>query len=206
MDQGPQTRARILDAAERLLRRHGPAKTTVVDVARALGMSHSNVYKHFPSKDALRTAVAERWLSGISGPLEQISAAKGPASRRLRAWFHALYQAKRRKVHVDPELFATYHSLVEGVPSVEDKHVEALTSQLARIVADGMRRGEFQAGNSRRTARALLDATTRFHHPHLVKARLATGRELERVLALVLGGLNPAGKARPRAGRTGRRD
>ena len=45
-----------------MLRRFGPAKTTVVDVARALDVSHGSVYRHFPSKAALRDAVTERWL------------------------------------------------------------------------------------------------------------------------------------------------
>ena len=42
------TPERILDAAEEVLRRFGPTKTTVVDVARALGVSHGSVYRHFP--------------------------------------------------------------------------------------------------------------------------------------------------------------
>ncbi len=45
---------RILDAAEDVLRRYGPAKATVVDVARALGVSHGSVYRHFPSKAEIR--------------------------------------------------------------------------------------------------------------------------------------------------------
>ncbi len=60
------TRERILTAAEELLRRHGPAKTTVADVARALGMSHANVYRHFASKAELRDVVAERWLHSVT--------------------------------------------------------------------------------------------------------------------------------------------
>src|SRR4051794_22393375 len=81
--KGQETRERILKAAEDLLRRHGPAKTTVVDVARTLEMSHANVYRHFASKTELRDAVADRWLKAISGPLEKIAHGKGKASTRL---------------------------------------------------------------------------------------------------------------------------
>ena len=45
---------RILEATEEVLRRHGPAKATVVDVARALGVSHGSVYRHFRTKAVLR--------------------------------------------------------------------------------------------------------------------------------------------------------
>ena len=63
------TREEILDAAEEVLRRYGPAKANVVDVARALNVSHGSVYRHFPSKAALREAVAERWLESVAQPL-----------------------------------------------------------------------------------------------------------------------------------------
>ena len=59
------TRERILEAAEDALRRYGPAKANVVDVARALAVSHGSVYRHFPSKASLRDAVTERWLGGL---------------------------------------------------------------------------------------------------------------------------------------------
>src|ERR1700753_2191056 len=71
--KAPDARDRILNAAEDLLRRHGPAKTTVVDVARALEMSHANVYRHFASKQALQDAVAEDWLKRVSAPLQTIT-------------------------------------------------------------------------------------------------------------------------------------
>lgn len=48
------TAERILETTEEVLRRYGPAKATVVDVARALGVSHGSVYRHFRTKAALR--------------------------------------------------------------------------------------------------------------------------------------------------------
>ena len=36
-------RRRILEAADGVLRRHGPAKTTIVEVARVMGLSHASV-------------------------------------------------------------------------------------------------------------------------------------------------------------------
>jgi AcrR family transcriptional regulator len=44
MNDSPLTYEQILEAAEDVLRRFGPGKATVVDVARALGVSHGSVY------------------------------------------------------------------------------------------------------------------------------------------------------------------
>lgn len=54
---GILSRKDILDAAEKTLRRYGPKKTSVTDVAKELNMSHGSIYRHFPNKSALKEAV-----------------------------------------------------------------------------------------------------------------------------------------------------
>ena len=187
----PLTAESILDAAELTLRRFGPRKTTVVDVARALGVSHGAVYRHFPSKEALREAVARRWLARITGPLAAIAERDGTATERLHAWLSALAAAKRSKVLDDPELFAGYAILAEETRDVVSEHVAALVGQLAGIVESGVAEGEFRAVDPDRTAAALFDATVRFHHPaHAYEWLQAPGDEaLNAVLDLLLDGL-----------------
>ena len=73
------TPERILEATEEVLRRYGLAKATVVDVARALDVSHGSVYRHFPSKASLREAVARRWLDRANAPLQKVAESTGPA-------------------------------------------------------------------------------------------------------------------------------
>ena len=143
--RAPLTREQILDAAEEVLRRYGPAKANVVDVARALNVSHGSVYRHFPSKAALREAVAERWLASGARPLDEITDA--------REWFDTLIALKRRRALEDPEMFATYINFAHESGDVVRRHFERLVDSLARIVGD------------RTTARALILATARFHDP-----------------------------------------
>ena len=185
------TRERVLDAAEDVLRRFGPPKATVVDVARALGVSHGSVYRHFPSKAALRDAVAERWLSRVSQPLAAIAAENGPAPERLRRWLDTLIAFKRRKVLDDPEMFANYLEIAAGARDVVKGHVEALSGQVAQILRDGMNRREFAVTDPLSAGKAIFEATARFHHP--AHAREWTEPDLdshfEAVWALLLRGL-----------------
>ena len=185
------TREQILEAAEEVLRRYGPAKANVVDVARALGVSHGSVYRHFGSKAALRDAVTERWLAGISAPLEAVADEDGPAAERLERWLDLLVHSKRSKALEDPELFATYVELAAHAREVVKAHVDTLVGQLARIVADGVAQGKFETAEPRATARAVFDATARFHNP--ANAAAWSDPEIdaayEGVRALVLRGL-----------------
>ena len=53
-------RAHILDAAETCFVRSGFHRTTVQDVAAEAGMSAGNLYRYFPSKDAIVVGLSER--------------------------------------------------------------------------------------------------------------------------------------------------
>src|SRR5277367_1381333 len=88
---------RVLATAEDVIRRFGPAKATVVDVARALGVSHAAVYRHVASKAELRDLVVGRWIEETMPPLRAIAAKSGPAPQRLRRLLDAMIAVKRRR-------------------------------------------------------------------------------------------------------------
>lgn len=185
-------RDRILDATVDLLRRHGPGKTGVVDVARALDMSHSNVYKHFASKSALFDAVAERWLEQVMLPLTKITAdKKTPAPKRLKAWARALAEVKRRKVLDDPELFAVYNGITANAHEVVARHVGRLAQEVGEILRDGVKAGDWPLKSVDAAAATVLNATSRFHHPAMVQ--LDQGRsdlkELDALMDVLIAGL-----------------
>jgi AcrR family transcriptional regulator len=163
------TRERILDTTVELLRRHGPGKTGVVDVARALDMSHSNVYRHFASKSALFDAVAERWLALVMAPLTTITAdKKTPAAKRLKKWVRTLAEVKRKKVLEDPEMFAVYHSITADLHEVVAAHLARMHGQIAEILRDGVKEGAWRLKTPDATAKLILNATLGFHHPAMV--------------------------------------
>ena len=185
------TPERILEATEDVLRRFGLAKATVVDVARALDVSHGSVYRHFPSKASLRQAVAKRWLDRANAPLAKIAEASGPAPARLEKWLRTMFEIKYKKVHEDPEMFATYLTLAQEACEAVKAHKERLVGQVAHILSDGVKQGAFQVADVKTTARAVFDATTRYHHPahsdEWKDPQLAA--RIDALLALLLRGL-----------------
>ena len=185
------TPERILEVTEDVLRRFGLAKATVVDVARALDVSHGSVYRHFPSKASLREAVAKRWLDRANAPLQEISESTGPATARLERWLRTMIGIKFKKVCDDPEMFATYLSLAQEACKVVKAHKDRLVDQIADILDDGVKQGVFQVADAKATARALFDATSRFHHPAHSDEWSDPDHEarVDAVLALLLRGL-----------------
>src|ERR1700739_4285016 len=185
------TPERILELTEDVLRRFGLAKATVVDVARALEVSHGSVYRHFPSKASLRDAVAKRWLDRLNAPLQKIADASGPAPARLERWLRMMCAIKHKKVGEDPEMFATYLTLAREACKVVKAHKEGLIDQIAGILSDGVKQGAFEVADVKASARAVFDACIRFHHPaHSDEwSDPALSARVDALLALLLKGL-----------------
>ncbi|WP_194923729.1 TetR family transcriptional regulator [Catenulispora pinisilvae] len=162
---GPLTPERILEAAEETLRRFGPAKTTVVDVARALGVSHGSVYRHFPTKADLRDAVVDRWLQRMHPWLSAVAQGEGAAAERVRLVLWTLAEMKWTQSQNDPEFFTAFAELAEEARTPVVAHVDFVVAQLTKVIAEGVARGEIASADPRATALAVFDATAKFHNP-----------------------------------------
>lgn len=130
------TRA-ILDRARDQLAEVGPAALSVRAIARDLGMASSAVYRYFPSRDALLTALIIEGYDDLGGAVEAADADVRPRRRldlRLRAVCHAI----RDWARADPHRYGLlYGTPVPGYAAPDDTVGPATrtTSTLLTIVA-----------------------------------------------------------------------
>jgi AcrR family transcriptional regulator len=113
------TRA-ILDNAGAQLAEIGPAALSVRAIARDLGMASSAVYRYFPSRDALLTALLVEAYDELG---EAVEAADAGVRRRadLRGRFRAMAAALRDWANANPHSYAlAYGSPVPGYAAPED--------------------------------------------------------------------------------------
>ncbi|MFC4376137.1 TetR/AcrR family transcriptional regulator [Nocardia halotolerans] len=80
MSRGIDTRARILEAAELLMRESGLARTTTKEIARAAGCSEPALYRHFASKEDLLVAVLQERLPAFGSLISQFTVDPGDRS------------------------------------------------------------------------------------------------------------------------------
>jgi TetR/AcrR family transcriptional repressor of uid operon len=71
-DNHQERRTRILEAAQACFVRSGFHRTTMQDVAAEVGMSPGNLYRYFPSKDAIAVGLAERDRARISAEFAEL--------------------------------------------------------------------------------------------------------------------------------------
>jgi AcrR family transcriptional regulator len=173
--------AKILAAAADHLRRFGLARTTIVAIAADAGMSHANVYRYFPSKEALIDAVAAQWLKPIESGLRDIADGPDPADDKLERMLSALQRAYRATADDDPNLFRIFAAAVEEGRGIARKHRARVQSEVQRVVEEGINAGTFAMRDTRRALGLVFDAAAQAEARfgvmmRLVLRALATGR------------------------------
>lgn len=191
------TDARLLAIAAEHLRRLGPKRVTVVAVAAEAGMTHANVYRYFPSKDALLDAVAGRWLREVEARLAGISDAPDPPDDKIERLLTALAAAQREVLASEPHLFAVHRDAALASRPIARRHRGRLRTLVEHVVEEGIGTGSFAARDHERAIAYIFDASYRFTHP------LAIGHDADLPADLIEARLGAVIQAIQRALRTG---
>jgi AcrR family transcriptional regulator len=106
-------REALVEAAHQLARAGGPDAIVVREASRRVGVSHNAAYRHFPDRESLLAAVAERCLAELAALMERLmseAGAVGPPLGRARARLRATGRAYIEFAHTEPGLFHTAFS------------------------------------------------------------------------------------------------
>jgi AcrR family transcriptional regulator len=134
----------ILERAGAQLAEVGPAALSVRQIARDLEMASSAVYRYFPSRDALLTALLIQAFDGLGQAVDEGAGAASPDD--LRGRWRGLAFALRGWAVAHPHEYAlTYGSPVPGYAAPQDTVASA---QRVGLVLLGLMHDAHQAGRS----------------------------------------------------------
>jgi AcrR family transcriptional regulator len=136
-----RNRARILAAAEEVFAQQGASASTE-EVARRAGVAVGTVFRHFPAKHDLLTAIMKDLLERLAGDVSRL-AESGDPGRALREFFTSLVRQSAAKKSVIELLAAagTDVQLAGALATLRD----GLAGLLARAQQAGAVRPEVQA-------------------------------------------------------------
>ena len=182
-----EARERILAEAERVVLASGPAQLRVTAVARALGMSHANVYRYFKSRRALVEAIAEAHLARARSAVQEAMRGAGPrASAKLEA--AAVAMARHKEAQQQSGAHRVVAMILDDAPELAARHLAAQHYRLAAVLEQGTDDGELAVDDPVDTAHAVLDALAAIHHPALQSPGRLEARA-RRLVRLLLRGL-----------------
>ncbi|WP_426127624.1 TetR family transcriptional regulator [Pararhizobium sp. PWRC1-1] len=165
--------ARILEAAERLFRHYGYAKTNVADIARDLGMSPANIYRFFASKTEIHQAICGRMLDGSYQQAYEISRLPISAADRLRRYLQAEHQLIVTAMLDHEKVHEMVIVAIERDWHVIEKHIDRIHELVEEIIRQGIAAGEFAEQDPAVAARSFGAATVVMCHPQLVSQCLS---------------------------------
>lgn len=182
---------KAIDLTIERMRQVGFEKVRLVEIAKALGVSHAALYSHFKDKSALFDAVSERWLKKIDEDLEAICNKSKDPCERILAWMLSLHHAKLEKVMHDPELYKAFSYSTSIEKPFSRRHIETMKAQLTGLVREAIVKKRLRNADPELMASVIREAMMSFHHPKLVAQHLGEKREplLRQVLDSVLKGL-----------------
>ena len=165
---------------------------TVVDIARALKMSHANVYRFFKNKSEILDAISDEWLCKLEVFVEEIAGRRVSAGARIEAVVLELHRRRKQKLVKDAAFFETYRRVVELRPEFASRRREKIRKVFERLIKEGEQSGEFRAVNAGSASTVLKDATSLFLHPFLIPTTLnePTEARARNVVRFILAGFS----------------
>jgi AcrR family transcriptional regulator len=188
-------RAAIMDAAASVFAEAGYSGASTGTIAARLGMTQSNLYYYFRSKDDALEEICLVALDGYIRGAKAILASRAPFRRRLLETVQSHLAILTQR----PDHFVTFLTCRQELPEAGRHRVGRITreyeSLVERLIAEGRASGEIGAEVDPAFATSCLLALC--HNPAIYR-RAFLGRDFETLTndlaALFLDGIAPGGK------------
>lgn len=197
----PQTRGpsdhsvrdQVVAAATEYFGHYGYEKTTVSDLAKAIGFSKAYIYKFFESKQAIGEVICSNRLAMIMALVGSAITDAPTASEKLRRLFRALSETGSDLFFHDRKLYdIAAVAARDQWPSVT-AHETHLLQIIQQILREGRESGEFERKTPLdETASAIYLVMRPYINPVQLQYNLETAGEAAVLLsALILRSLSP---------------
>ncbi|ETF03443.1 hypothetical protein W822_06645 [Advenella kashmirensis W13003] len=142
----PDRRRKIIEASRRLFARYGYSGASISMIAAETGLTKAALYHHFPNKEAIYRASSTTGMDELLYEVTRaISAEKGTAEDRLRAYMHASVQQYERNQDSWMSGSAIFWTAASEEARAQILEVrDAYENLLKQIIQDGIDAGVFR--------------------------------------------------------------
>ena len=183
----------IVAAAKEHFSLYGYGKTTVSDLAKAIGFSKGYIYKFFDSKQAIGEAICAGCLGKIMVSADEALAGADSATEKFRRLFRIIVEQSADLFFVERKLYD-----IAAVSALENwgssrNYMQTIAALLRQIILEGRESGEFERKTPLdETCRGILQVMQPFMNPLMLQHNLDVLPEAPNEVAnLVLRSLAP---------------
>ncbi len=156
--QVSEKKNQILNAAKQVFGRFGFVKTTLDDVANAVGMKKASLYYYYESKEELFKDVVKSETSELIKELENKIFTIDDVHTQLKTYIKIRLDYFQKLINIHN---LTVNSILEFKPITELLYREFFEKQIqivVKIFSDGQQRGELKNVDTQRTANIFISA------------------------------------------------
>jgi AcrR family transcriptional regulator len=195
-DRGPsdhEVRDQIVSAATQHFSLYGYEKTTVSDLAKAIGFSKAYVYKFFASKQAIGEVICANCLREIENDVRAAIGQTQQPPEKMRRLFKSVVEASMRLFFQDRKLYEIAAAAATQRWQATLAYEASLQAVLQEILLEGRQSGDFERKTPiDETARAIFLVMRPYLDPLLLQYSLDSATEAPAQLSsLVLRSLSP---------------
>lgn len=134
----------ILSAAKTLFAHHGLKKTTMEDIANAMGKGKSTLYYYFLGKTEIFQAVVEEELKNLLRVTRQAISVATTAKDKLKAYSRTRARVMEKFHNLSSVVYEDIFNHIGVVLKLKQKHDESQIDLIKEILKDGVQSGEFK--------------------------------------------------------------
>ena len=163
----------IVAAAKDHFSLYGYGKTTVADLAKAIGYSKAYIYKFFESKQAIGEAICSGTLSSILLAVDKTLTQDLSATEKLRRLFRTIIGESSALFFHDRKLYDIAAASALERWGSSRRYMARVEDVLRAIILQGRETGEFERKTPLdETCRAIMQVMQPFMHPVMLEHNL----------------------------------
>ncbi len=150
-------RTRILDAAKSCFARHGFHNASMQQICAAAEMSAGNLYRYFPSKDAIIIGLCERDMNEAAGGFAAVRAERDVLAGLERMMTEYLWKRPRQNLCLWTEI-SSEATRSDAINQHSRRFYAFIQKHLADTLAQGIANGSVRKGIDTASFTALMNA------------------------------------------------
>jgi AcrR family transcriptional regulator len=187
-DDSTATVEATLAAVRSLIERDGVIDFNMRELLALAGVSNRAFYRHFPSKEAVVTALVEEVYGTMVHSLAEAVGRASGARARMTAWIdESLRYAHDPGHRARGRIFVAYEArLRDEHPEVYRRAGRALVQQVSAIIRDGVEEGVFTTRSPEEHARIVVRLVVATLQQHVLDRNAPSDVERDALVAFIL--------------------
>lgn len=193
MAETADSRAAILEAAQRLFMQDGFRGISMRQIAEAVGVTKAALYYHFRDKEELFVAIVEQYLLAMSSLIDEVVAGAPGAREQVGELVRRILSQppeQRSIIRLASQEIGNIgpHNRARFLAMYHDQFVGRITA----LLAAGMARGELRAIDPNLATWTLLGMMYPYFHPSPPTQALPPAAVITQLLQIYFDGIAPA--------------